>query len=194
MQTRKSVTVAGMADLQTNMTASQWLIAALVAVWNWILATCTGLVGDLIEWSLAARTEEHQFRRSRTVGDWLLLRMARFLALVLATVEVSSTSLGAFKDARPFLHKFFSIVAIIGPFTVFFVRSVSAHHRLLFLAAITAGFDEYFTGAAKSFVTRTLAKVFTARHQLSTYLAAAEPVLVVGVEALLSFGFFSAKA
>jgi hypothetical protein len=84
-----------MTFLLAEVTAAKSLVARLVAVWNRVLTGLPRYRRDRLQRRLPAWAMGDNVRGKRTVGGKLVLRMTRFLAGVVATVERSLASVAA---------------------------------------------------------------------------------------------------
>lgn len=107
--------------------------------------------------------------------------MARFFANVNATIVLPTTSLSAVKQANPGM-------------TIFFVRPFVARHGFFDLSTVTFHLEFDRTSTTNALVTRSLAGVLAARHDITTDLTTTPSGFVVSIEASSRGGLLAAKA
>lgn len=98
----------------------------LLAIRDGIFARSTSIRRDFREFGLATWAVCYNVRRARAVARVGILRMARLLAVVNATIEGAITRVGTSEHASPFLNNILTILSGMLFVTCDFLAAVSA--------------------------------------------------------------------
>jgi hypothetical protein len=155
------------------------LLANSLAVRNMLLARLAGVIHEILERCLSARTMGNHVRREGAVSRELILWMTRRLTAMNSTVVGPSAGIFAAERAlEPII-----VGRIVGVADLILLE---AFHLLLNPSAIAPSLHCHIAGSTDTWVTNLCAFVLSTRKQIATWFSATPTVVVVGISAILA--------